>query len=66
MRYAVDEALCSGHGLCAARAGAVYQLDDDGFNRASGATVDVATGAETAARAGADACPDQAIRILEN
>jgi ferredoxin len=63
MRYRVDRAMCSGHGLCAAVAPDVYSLDDDGFNIAIGQTVDVASGRESAVQDGALACPDAAIVI---
>jgi hypothetical protein len=33
VRYLVDQALCCGHGQCAALAPEVYSLDDDGFNK---------------------------------
>lgn len=64
MKYLVDSALCSGHGACAAEAEKVYQLDESGFNAKVGVEVEVPAGLEDEARAGADACPDQAIRIL--
>lgn len=64
MRYLVDTALCSGHGACAAVAEEVYSLDDAGFNAVTGVEVEVPAELEAAAVEGADACPDQAIRIL--
>ncbi|MGQ0631870.1 MAG: ferredoxin [Sporichthyaceae bacterium] len=64
MKHLVDTALCSGHGACAAEAPDVYDLDDEGFNSAAGVEVEVAAGLEQQAVAGAEACPDQAIRIL--
>ncbi len=60
----MDTALCSGHGACAAAAEEVYSLDDSGFNAVCGVEVEVPTEFEKAAVEGADACPDQAIRIL--
>ncbi|MFR9805033.1 ferredoxin [Pseudonocardia sp. RS010] len=65
MKHLVDEALCAGHGLCAAVAPAVYDLDDDGLNAAIGTMVAVAPGQEGAAREGAAACPEQAIRLTD-
>ncbi len=65
MRYLVDQALCCGHGQCAALAPEVYSLDDDGFNKEVGHFADVEPGQEEAARAGAMACPDAAIRVFE-
>jgi ferredoxin len=64
VRYLVDTALCSGHGACAAAADEVYSLDDAGFNAICGREVEVPPELEKAAVEGADACPDQAIRIL--
>ncbi len=61
MKYLVDQALCSGHGLCA---GDVYETDDDGFNRYTGREMDVPEGREPSAERGAASCPEQAIRIL--
>jgi ferredoxin len=66
VRYTVDQALCSGHGQCVAQAGHVYELDDDGFNVDTGKTVDVAPGLAEAAKLGADACPEQAIRVISD
>ena len=63
MRYRVDEALCCGHGQCYAVAPEVFSADADGFNTAVGVTVDVLSDRESAARAGARACPEQAIQL---
>ena len=60
----MDEALCSGRGQCAVAAPDVFALDDDGFNRDTGASVAVAPGHEQAAENGAGVCPEQAIRVL--
>lgn len=67
MRYLVDEALCCGHGRCAVVAPAVFALDEDeGVNAVLGTFVDVPPEQEAAAKAGANACPDAAIRIFED
>jgi ferredoxin len=66
MKYLVDEALCSGHGLCAAVAPEVYELDDEGFNAQAGHTCEVRAGLEDAAREGAESCPDAALVIIED
>ncbi len=66
MRYLVDEALCCGHGRCAAVAADVFALDGDGLNAEIGRLVDVPAGLESAAKAGAWACPDAAIRVFED
>lgn len=60
----MDAALCSGHGVCVATAEEVYAVDEAGFNRAVGIEVEVPAGLEDLAEAGADSCPEQAIRIL--
>lgn len=66
MKYVVDEAMCSGHGLCAALAPEVYDLDDDGFNAHIGQTVQVPAGQEEAAVEGARSCPEAALSIVED
>lgn len=65
MRYLVDEALCTGHGVCVALAPEVYELDDDGLNAHLGTEVAVDAGHEAAARSGAASCPEQAIRLID-
>jgi ferredoxin len=55
--------VCTGHGLCYASAPAVYELDDEGFNVASGGEVDVPVGLEEEARLGMLSCPEQAISV---
>lgn len=65
MKYLVDEALCAGHGQCAAVAPDVYELDGDGFNATVGKAVAVQPSQEDAARSGASACPEQAIRLID-
>jgi ferredoxin len=64
-RYMIDSALCSGHGLCAQIAPAVYTLDADGFNMVVDVVRDIPAGLEGQAEDGAAACPDQAIRIFD-
>jgi ferredoxin len=66
VKYTVDQALCSGHGQCAALAGHVYDLDDDGFNVDAGKTVEVAPELADAAELGAEGCPEQAIRVISD
>jgi ferredoxin len=63
MRVGVDEITCTGHGLCAREGPRVYELDELGFNRTN---AEVAEGYEDEARAGAAACPENAITIVEN
>ena len=66
MRYLVDRALCSAHGQCEATAPGVYRLDDEGFNADLDRETTVEAGREDAARQGAEACPDAAIRLFED
>ncbi|PXX01678.1 ferredoxin [Mycolicibacterium moriokaense] len=61
MRIHVDAHLCTGHGMCAAMAPAVYELDDVGFCAVDDA--DVAPGDYDAAQKGVTACPEQAITL---
>jgi ferredoxin len=64
MKYLVDQALCCGHGQCAAVAPEVYSLGDDGFNKEVGRVADIEPGQEEAARDEATACPEAAIRFF--
>jgi ferredoxin len=65
MKIKIDHALCSGHGRCWEYAREVYDLDDNGYNKDRGKTLDVPPGKEEAARLGAANCPEQAIQIIE-
>lgn len=65
MRFAVDTALCAGHGQCAAHAPDVHDLDDEGFHSGAGRTVEVPAGRERDALAGARACPESAITTFD-
>lgn len=58
---AVDPGRCVGHGRCAAVAPEVYDLDDAGYSVLLRDAV--AAGLATAARRGAEACPERAIRL---
>jgi ferredoxin len=61
MRIRVDREMCQGHASCWATSPAIYLLDDLGYSALD--VVEVAPGAEAAARAGASACPERAITI---
>ncbi len=63
MRIVVDAAKCTGHARCAFYGPAVYLLDDVGFCRPL--DVEVPPELEAEALAGAQACPEQAIEVLE-
>jgi ferredoxin len=64
MRIRVNTALCSGHARCAAVAGAVYHLNDDGYCISDGA--EVPDGMEALAQRGARACPERAITLTDD
>lgn len=66
MKFVVDSALCNGHGQCYLLSPEVYSENDDGFNAAVGRTAAVPAGQEGAARAGALACPESAIQVLDD
>ena len=61
MRVRIDAGRCTGHAMCAVHAPEVYQLDEIGHCAADG--VVVAPADVEAARAGAMACPEQAITL---
>ncbi len=63
MRIIVDHDICTGHGRCASVAPSVYSLDDSGFSAIT--ELEVGPDDETAARAGANNCPERAITIVD-
>lgn len=63
MKYTVDGSLCSGHGRCYLLAPDVYSSDEDGFNARLDEPVEVTGSRETAARTGAQGCPERAITV---
>ncbi|MFP3900322.1 MAG: ferredoxin [Acidimicrobiia bacterium] len=63
MRIEVDPDACTGHGRCYTLAPDVYQADDDGY--CATRVLDVPTGLEGQARAGATNCPERAIRVID-
>lgn len=65
MKVAVDENHCQGHGLCFMTSPQVFALrDEDGTAYVAPGGDDPAN--EAAARAGADACPEQAITVTRD
>lgn len=62
VRIEFDGKHCAGHALCASTAPEVYELDDDGFCENQPSTV--AESLRAAAIAGAGACPERALRIV--
>jgi ferredoxin len=65
MKIKVDDESCTGHGRCSVLAGAVYELDDLGYNVNRGSVIAVAPGNEDAARLGVKSCPEGAITLVE-
>lgn len=66
MKVAVDGELCTGHARCAAAGPGFYTLNEDGFNSLIGAgEVEVPPELEDEARAGCQACPEEAIALTE-
>ena len=62
MRIVWDETRCRQHGQCEIAAPELFQLDVDGTLHV---TTEVPSGLEDDAWAAADACPEQAITIIE-
>ena len=66
MKAKIDGDLCSGHGRCEVMAASVYTLDDNGYNAERGKVIQIKAGSEEAARLGAEACPERAIKLIED
>ncbi|MET0379921.1 MAG: ferredoxin [Spongiibacteraceae bacterium] len=64
MKCVVDHDKCQGHAMCCSKAPEVFQLDEQGYNTMGEFTVSPEK--EMLARLGADACPENAIRIIED
>jgi ferredoxin len=58
----VDHARCAGHARCQAVSPEVFELDDRGYVALPPRFL-VRPSAEEAARRGADACPERALRL---
>jgi ferredoxin len=65
MRVELDRARCSGHARCFAVAPEVFDIDDDGFCLPP-PDGPLSPDLEAAARKGADACPENALRLAED
>ena len=63
LRIHVDRESCYGHALCVFKGPDVFELDDDGYCISDGKLVP--EGQEEQARAGAEACPERCITIIE-
>lgn len=62
-RIEFDAAHCAGHTLCNATAPQVYQLDDNGYCNPPST---VGKALHDAAIAGADACPERVLRVVDD
>ncbi|GGL13773.1 ferredoxin [Nocardia jinanensis] len=64
MKVSIDSKACVGHGLCFMNAPDVFVYDDDGFGQVAGdGSVDESQREQ--ARAGAYACPERAVTVVE-
>jgi ferredoxin len=63
MKVKTDTGKCSGHAQCAANGPDLFELNDDGYVLPM--DNDVPAHLEEQARAGASACPERAIEIIE-
>lgn len=63
-RIVLDTRRCAGHALCHATAPEVYDLDDVGYCLPPPTHIDASLRA--AAVAGADACPEQALQVIDD
>ncbi|MEV7543601.1 ferredoxin [Streptomyces sp. NPDC089915] len=61
MKLLLDSTRCQGYGLCREPAPELIELDEWGYARIIALTVPA--GAEEAARACADSCPNSALRV---
>jgi ferredoxin len=59
MKLQLDSTKCQGYGLCQEEAADMLEIDEWGYAAVIGDVTD-----EAAARAAADACPVQALRLL--
>jgi ferredoxin len=63
MKVRLDTSTCTGHAQCAAHGPDLFELDDDGY--ALPLDGDLPAHLEAQAGAGAEACPERAIEIVE-
>jgi ferredoxin len=64
MKLSLDQDLCTGHGRCYSVAPEVIEPDSEGYNRARGTTVEIASAHECSARRGVKSCPEGALSIV--
>lgn len=66
-QYVVDEALCTGHGLCVKTAPELFALDSGGYNSAAGKGWIPLPAQLLEAALNAEAnCPESSIRIVSS
>jgi ferredoxin len=63
MKIRIERAACVGNARCAAIAGDLYPLDDDGYIDSDG--FEVVANDEALAKNGARACPERIIFVIE-
>ena len=63
MKVRIDTTKCAGHGQCAANGPDLFQLDDLGY--ALPLDAEVSPHLHAQGHAGADACPERAIEVIE-
>ena len=66
MKVFIDQNLCTGHGRCYTLSPELFESDQEGFVVSRGTTVDVAVESEAAARRAANACPEDAIILIDD
>lgn len=65
-KYMVDEALCQAHGQCYAIAQGVFGPDSEGYEKDAGkGWIAIPPDRLAEARAAENACPETAIRVIE-
>jgi ferredoxin len=64
VKIVADRSRCAGHARCAAVAEKLFVLDDNGYIGFDERAVD--PGAEDLARRGVRACPERALKLVEN
>jgi ferredoxin len=66
VKLRVDFDLCTGQGRCYTLSPELLAYDDEGFVTARGSTIDVPAGLEEAARRACNACPEEAITLIDD
>lgn len=64
MRVRLDRAKCSGHAQCYAVSAELFPIDEAGYSVLEESVVRPED--EAAVRSGVDACPEEALRIIED